>query len=172
MEAYLRIGVVTSTHGIRGEARVFPTTQDPERFRDLKEVILDTGRERRILPVEGVRFQKNMVLLKFAGIDTPEEMALYRNGDLLVPRDQGIPLEEGEYYVADLLGLSVYAQGELLGRLKEVLPTGANDVYVVESDTYGEVLIPAIRQCILEVDLDRGRMEVRLLEGLLEGGRA
>ena len=148
MEELLQVGVITSTHGIRGEVKVFPTTDDPRRFRDLKKVLLDTGKEKRPLEVESARFFKQFVILKFKGIDNINQVEGYRRCPLLVERAD----EE---------------DGTPFGRLTDVITTGANDVYVVESPEHGEVLIPAIKECIREVSVPEGRMKIRLMDGLI-----
>lgn len=169
MEKLLRVGVICSTHGICGEVKVFPTTDDPKRFLQLKQVILDTGNDPIELEIEGVKFFKQFVILKLKGIDTINAVDPYRGKDLLVMRKDAVELEEGEYFIADLIGLFVMSdQGEKIGVLKDVLQTGANDVYIVEREAQKELLIPAIRQCILKTDLDAGVMVVHLLDGLLD----
>lgn len=169
MEKLLRIGVISSTHGIRGEVKVFPTTDDVTRFQKLKQVILDTGKEQIELEIERVKFFKQFVILKFKGIDTINEIEQYKGKDLLVTRENAIPLEEDEYFIADLIGLKVVSdEGETLGILKDVLQTGANDVYIVEREENKDLLLPAIRQCILETNLEEGRMTVHVLEGLFD----
>ena len=169
MEQYLKVGVITSTHGIRGEVKVFPTTDEPERFRDIKRLFLQTKNERMELEVAGVKFFKQMVILKFKEFDSINDVEKYKGCELYVSRDQAVPLEENEYYIADLIGMEVRLEdGNLLGTLKDVLETGANDVYCVETKNYGEVLIPAIKQCIIKVEVEEGRMTVRLLPGLID----
>lgn len=169
MEEMLRVGVISSTHGIRGEVKVFPTTDDSSRFRDLKEVTLDTGKEQLVLKIQNVRFFKNMVILKFEGYDNINDIEAYKGRDLLIRRDQAVALKEGEYFIADLIGLQVVTdEGETLGILKDVLQTGANDVYAVTLKSQKDVLIPAIRQCILGVDLEAGIMRVHMLDGLMD----
>ena len=169
MEELLRIGIISSTHGIHGEVKVFPTTEDIKRFKKLKQVILDTGEKQMELEIEGVKFFKQFVILKFKGIDNINEIEPYRGKNLLVTRKQAIPLEEGEYFISDLIGLRVVSdQGEVLGTLTDVLQTGANDVYVVKREEKKDLLIPAILQCILKTDLINGVMTVHLLEGLLD----
>lgn len=169
MEDRLRVGVIASTHGIKGEVKVFPTTDDAERFTRLKQVILDTGKEERLLEIEGVKFFKKFAILKFKGIDQINDIEKYKGRDLYVSRENAQKLKKDEYYVADLLGLKVTEDtGKTLGTIIDVMETGANDVYVVEMENKQELLIPAIRQCILKVDLDGGTMCVHLLEGLLE----
>lgn len=169
MEDFFQIGIITSPHGVKGELKVFPTTDDPRRFKRLKEVILDTGKERFSLEIEGVKFLKQMVILKFKGLDGRDDVERYRRASLLVARENAVKLEEGEYFRADLIGLTVRDEdGAEIGRLKDVLETGANDVYVIALDDGRELLLPAIRQCVLEVDVPAGFLRVHVLEGLLE----
>lgn len=164
----LQVGVITQTHGIRGEVKVFPTTDDANRFRKLKEVILDTGRERLSMEIEGVKFFKQFVILKFRGYDSINDVEKYKQGKLLVTRDKAVRLKKDEYFVADMIGMRVVTDaGEDFGILKEVLATGANDVYVVSREDDREVLLPAIRECIKNIDLDRHLMEIHVMDGLL-----
>ncbi len=164
----LQVGVITQTHGIRGEVKVFPTTDDANRFKKLREVTLDTGRERLSLEIEGVKFFKKYVILKFKGYDSINDVEKYRQGKLLVTRDKAVELQKDEYFVADMIGMRVVTDaGEDLGTLKEVLSTGANDVYVVTREDHSEVLLPAIKECIKRIDVDGQVMEVHMMEGLL-----
>lgn len=169
MEQLLRVGVISSTHGVRGEVKVYPTTDDVNRFKKLKKVVLDTGREYIDLEISGVKFFKNLVILKFKGIDNINDIEKYRGKDLLVHREDAVELEENENYVADLIDLKVVTDdGKVLGYLTEVMETGANDVYVVETEDGQELLLPAIRDCILDVDLDEEVMTVHILPGLFD----
>ena len=169
MEDFLRVGVISSTHGVRGEVKVFPTTDDPTRFKKLKEVILDTGREKKTLEIEQVKFFKNQVILKFKGFANIDEIMPYKGRDLLISREEALPLGENENFIADLIDMEVVTdEGETLGTLTDVLETGANDVYVVETSDGEEVLLPAIRDCILDVNAEEKRMTVHVLEGLLD----
>ena len=153
MEDLLRVGVIANTHGIRGEVKVFPTTDEKERFKDLKKVILDMGKEQKVLEIQSVRFFKNLVILKFKGIDNINDIEMYKGKDLLVTREDAVPLEEGEYFIADLLDLDVYSdEDEKIGVLYDVMQTGANDVYVVKTEEGKEILLPAIDECILDID--------------------
>lgn len=169
MENILQVGIISSTHGIRGEVKVFPTTDDVNRFKKLKEVLLDTGREKLPLTIEGVKFFKQFVILKFKGIDNINDIEKYRGKSLYVTRENAVKLKKDEYFIADLIGLSVENEdGSFQGTLKDVLETGANDVYIVtDRNTEKEVLIPAIKDCILQVDVEQGFMKVHLLDGLL-----
>lgn len=147
--------------------KVFPTTDDPARFKKLKQVILDDGKQQIDLEIASVKFFKNMVILKFKGIDNINDVEKYRRATLLVTRENAVPLAENEYFIADLIGLSAVSdEGEELGTITDVLQTGANDVYVVTTPQKEEILVPAIRECILAVDLDARRMQIHLLPGL------
>ena len=169
MEQFLRVGVISSTHGIRGEVKVYPTTDDPERFLDLDEVILDTGREHKILEIEGVKFFKNQVILKFKGYDNINDIEKYLKKDLLVDREHAVELGENENFIADLIDMEVVTdEGKVLGTLTDVIETGANDVYAVKTPEGKEILLPAIRDCILDANVDEKRMTVHVMEGLLD----
>ena len=168
MEELLQVGVITSTHGVRGEVKVFPTTDDPNRFKSLKHVLLDTGREKKSLEVQGVKFFKQFVILKFKGIDNINDIEMYKKRELWIPREEAQELEEDEYYIADLIGMDVVLEdGSKFGTLKDVMETGANDVYVVEDDKGEEILLPAIRECILDVDVEKNVMTIHLMKGLI-----
>ncbi len=168
MEQFLRVGVISSTHGIRGEVKVFPTTDDVKRFKKLKNVILDTGKEHLNLEVEGVKFFKQFVILKFKGIDNINDIEKYKGKDLLVDRANAVKLRKDEYFVVDLIGLEVFTEdGEKFGTMKDVLETGANDVYIIDSLNHGEVLIPAIKQCVLDIDIEANKMVIHLMKGLV-----
>lgn len=169
MEDLLQVGIITSTHGVRGEVKVYPTTDDPRRFRRLKEVVLDTGREKMNLEIEGVKFFKQFVILKFKGLDNINDIEKYRQKSLYVTRKNAVRLQRDEYFIADLIGLKVQDEdGKELGTVKDVIETGANDVYEVEMADGKSLLLPAIKQCILNVDVENGMMQVHVLEGLLD----
>ena len=169
MEQLLQVGVITQTHGVHGEVKVFPTTDDPERFLDLEYVFLDTGREKKKLTIQSVKFFKQFVILKFKGINNINDIEKYRKCPLLVDRENAVELEEDEYFIADMIGMDVLTEdGEIFGTLKDVIETGANDVYIINSKKHGEVLIPAIKECILDVNVKEGRMLVHLMEGLID----
>lgn len=169
MEDLLQVGVITSTHGIRGEVKVFPTTDDPKRFRKLKQVILDTGKEQLEMEIASVKFFKNQVIVKFKGIDDINDVEKYRKAGLYVTRENAVPLGENEYFIADLIGLKVISDDEEeLGVIDDVLQTGANDVYIVKKEQTPDLLIPAIKDCIKNVNIEEGTMIVHLLPGLRE----
>ena len=168
MEQYFEIGKITGTHGIRGTMRVFPTTEDPSRFERLKEIIVEIRGKRETFHIQKVAFHKQFVLLTVKEITDINVAELYKNGRILIPDAMAIPLGEDEYYNRDLYGLKVVTEeGEELGEITEIFPTGSNDVYVVKKDgKVKELLLPAIKDCIKNVDLENGVMTVKLLEGL------
>ena len=167
MEDLLKVGVITTTHGIRGEVKVYPTT-DADRFLDLEYVLLDTGREKRKLEIENVKYFKNLVILKFRGIDNINDIERYKRCPLLVERKDAVELEEDEYFIADMIGIEVVTEDDKpFGTLKDVMETGANDVYVIDTDEHGEVLVPAIRECILDVDIENHKMKIHLMDDLI-----
>lgn len=169
MEELFRVGVISNTHGIRGEVKVYPTTDNVRRFDDLKEVILDTGKEQLILHVTSVKYFKNMVILKFKEFDNINDIIPYKGMDLLVTRENAIPLEEGKYYIADIIGSKVITdEDKILGTLTDVLQTGANDVYVVKTKDGKEVLLPSIEECILDRDIENKIVKVHIMKGLLD----
>ncbi|MBD5503433.1 MAG: 16S rRNA processing protein RimM [Lachnospiraceae bacterium] len=168
MISELQVGVITQTHGIKGEVKVFPTTDDVSRFKKLKEVIMDTGRERITMEIEGVKFFKQYAIVKFKGYDSINDIEKYKRAKLYVTRDHAVKLQKDEYFIADLVGLNVVTdEGEPFGKMKDVLATGANDVYVVEREDGTEVLLPAIRECVKAVDMEQGQITVHIMAGLV-----
>lgn len=169
MEEFLQVGAIANTHGIAGEVKIFPMTDDINRFKQLKEVYLDTGRERILLHVISCKFVKNQPVLKFKEFSNINEVEKYKRRGLLITRDQAVPLKEDEYFIADLIGLSVIREdGTLLGELTDVLQTGANDVYEVTMEDGRQVLLPVIRECIKRVDLEKRQVTVHVMKGLLD----
>lgn len=169
MEDLLRVGVIASTHGIRGEVKVFPTTDDVNRFKQLKQIILDTGKEKMTLEITGVKFFKQFVILKFKEMNNINEVEKYKGKDLYVTRENAVPLEENEYFIVDLIGCNVVTdEGNDLGELVDVIQTGANDVYVVKTADGKEVLLPYIEQCILNIDIEAKKITAHILPGLLD----
>ena len=168
MISELQVGVITQTHGIKGEVKVFPTTDDASRFKELRNVIMDTGRERLSMEIENVKFFKQYVIVKFKGYDSINDVEKYKTAKLYVTREHAVRLKKDEYFVADLIGMRVVTvEGEPFGTLKDVMVTGANDVYVVEREGMPEVLLPAIRECIRNVDMEQGVITVHIMEGLV-----
>ena len=169
MEKYFRVGVIANTHGIRGEVKVYPTTDDINRFKKLKKCILDTGKEYIDLNVESVKFFKNMVILKFKEYNNINDIECYKGKDILVSRDKAVKLEKGEYYIADILGAKVILEdGSEFGVLEDVMQTGANDVYVVKTLDNKEVLLPKIDECVKKLDIENKIVTVHIMKGLLD----
>ena len=161
---HLVIGRILSPHGLSGEVEVQILTDFPERFSLLKTVLL--GEQYTPVVLEGHRMHRARILLKFAGCDSREDADELRGQLIHVPIDEAMPLGEDEYYLYEIVGLEVWtAEGECLGWVEEVIETGGNDVYVVR-DGEKEILIPALSDVVLNVDLEKGRMEVRLMKGL------
>ena len=166
-----QVGVIASTHGLQGEVNVFPTTEDPNRFKKLKKVTLHTQRGEEIeLDVQSARFFKKFVIVKFKQYNNINDVEKFRGCELTIDRKDAIKLEPGEYYCADLIGLSIVdEEDKILGTVTDIIQTGANDVYIIDLDDNRELLLPAIKDCILNVDFVNGIIQINILEGLLEG---
>ncbi len=165
-EGWVRIGKVVAPQGLAGEVRVGPLTDFPQRFLATEQVALELAEGPRLLQVEGARLHGNVAILRLAE-DRAGAEAL-RGVFLLVREEELVPLPQDQYYIYQLMGLSVYTEeGQFLGKIREVMATGGNDVWVVARD--GEdLLLPAIRQVIRQVDLAAGRIVVHLLPGLVD----
>ncbi len=169
MEQRLRVGVIASTHGLKGEVKVYSTTDDVTRFNDLKTVILDLGDQSMTLNIQSVKYFKNMAILKFKEFNNINEIEKYKGKDLLIERDQAVALAPNENFITDLIGLQVFTdEGTAFGTLKDVIQTGANDVYVITAENGKEYLFPAIPQCVLDVNLEEQKMTVHIMDGLLD----
>ena len=167
MQKRLEVGQIVNTFGIKGELKVTPFTDDINRFDDLKKVYVKTRKDDKLYNVENVRYHKNMVLLKLEGIENPEQAELLKNSYLEIDREDAIPLEEGQYFIVDLIGLEVYTdEGKLLGKVDDIYNTGANDIYVVKDELGKQVLLPGIKEVIKEVKLE-DRIIVHLIPGLI-----
>ncbi len=169
MDDILQVGIISSTHGVHGEVKVFPTTDDVKRFKKLKEVILDTGREHIILEITQVKYFKQMVILKFKDYDNINDIEKYKGCSLYVTRENAVKLRKDEYFIADLIDIDIFDENdEQIGVLSDVLETAANDVYVITMNNGKELLLPAIKECILDVDIAERRMKIHIMEGLLD----
>lgn len=170
---YFEIGTIVNTQGIHGDVRVVPSTFDVERFKLLKEVFVEYKNDKRTLVIDKVWYHKNLVILKFCGVDDMNAAERLKNYVLKIDESQALPLGEDEYYVGDLYYMRVVTDdGEELGKIVNIIETGANDVYCVrmergETGEFAEeILIPAIKQCVLKVDVPNKVMTVKLMEGL------
>ena len=169
MKERLQVGVISSTHGVRGEVKVFPTTDDINRFKKLKEVILVTEKTEKVLKITSVKFFKQFAILKFEGIDSLNDVDVYKGAQLYVDRKHAVKLEKDEYFIADLIDLTVVDEEENeIGILVDVMKTGANDVYIVKNEEGKELLFPAIKECILNVDFKKKKVTVHVMDGLLD----
>ena len=169
---FLVIGEVLRPHGVRGEVRMRVLTEDREQLPALEYVYLASpGKDKpsRKLELAGVRFNKAYALLAFAGCKSRDDAEKLRGLLVMIDMDQATPLEAGQYYLFQLIGLRVVADGVELGNIKEVLQTGANDVYIVSSERHGELLIPAHAETIAKIDFEAGAISMSLPEGILPG---
>ena len=162
----ITVGVIVSPHGLKGEIKVYPTTDDAKRFKKLSQVFLGPGEDMPSLNIGGVRFSGKFVILKFEGFDRIEDVEGFKGKALLIDRKDAVKLKKDEYFVADLIGLEVINDdGEHLGEIRDVIRTGANDVYVVRKDGK-DLLLPAIKDCVLAVDLEKKLLRVHVMDGL------
>ena len=168
MEEYFEIGQIVNTSGLKGILKIKPFTDDIKKYSNLKTIYIKTKSGLTEFKIEQVRYVKNMVMLKLAGIDTVEEAEKYRNLYIKILRDQEEELEEGSYYVVDILGCKVNTDAnQELGKIVDVFQTGSNDVYVVKDEQGKQILLPAIKQVIKNVDIKNKIITVHLLEGLV-----
>ena len=167
---YFKIGIIVNVHGIRGEIRVIPTTDEPGRFGQLEVAEIFFKSDKAEYPIEAVRPHKALMVLKLKGIDDRNAAEQLIGGEIKVPRSEALPLEDDEYYQKDLFDMDVVTDtGEKLGYLANIIETGANDVYVVRPENGNkDILIPAIKECILSVSVIEKKMTVHLMEGLRE----
>lgn len=166
-EELFRIGIITEPHGIRGEVKVFPTTDDPDRIKKLKEIYLATGSGVEIVHPVSVKWQKQFIILKFDEFEDRNAVEGLRRRELYVDREHAVKLDKDEYYVSDLIGLKCIDEDEkVFGILDDVLQTGANDVYQIIKEDGNMLLIPAIKECILEVNIEKEYVKIHVLEGL------
>ena len=165
-----QVGVIASTHGLSGEVNVFPTTEDPSRFKKLKEVTLHTNRGEELeLHVQSARFFKKFVIVKFKEFNNINEVEKFRGCELTIARKDALKLEPGEFYCADLIGLDIVDEdGNTLGKVSDIIQTGANDVYEMTSENREDkVYIPAIKDCVKEINIEKGQIIIHVMDGLL-----
>lgn len=168
MEEYFEIGQIVNTSGLKGVIKVKPFTDDITKFNNLKTIYISIKKELKEFKIEQVRFSKNMVFLKLEGIDTIEEAENYRNLYLKVKRDKDEELEEGSYYIVDIIGCKVFTDEQKeLGKVDDVFSTGSNDVYVIKDEVGKQILLPAIKEVIKNIDIENKTITVHLLEGLV-----
>ncbi|MCI8633682.1 MAG: 16S rRNA processing protein RimM [Lachnospiraceae bacterium] len=171
MSSWFRVGIVSSAHGIKGAVKVFPTTEDPQRFLALKSVHYSATEEdrdiQRELSIERVQFFKNLVILSFKEVKDRNEAEAMRGGCLWISDEEALPLAEDEFYIRDFMGATVKEEsGELLGEVEDILFTGSNEVLCVRETSGNELLIPVIHECIVSMDAEKSEIIVHLLKGL------
>lgn len=168
MTKYLEIGQIVNTFGIKGMVKVKPFTDNIERFSNLEKIYIKNKSGQTEYKIQEVKYHKNMVLIKFEGIENPEQADLLRNSYLIVDRETEEPLEAGRYYIVDMIGLDVFTDdNEYLGKLEDIYNTGSNDIYVVKNELGKQVLLPAIEDVIKSIDMDNKKVIVHLIPGLV-----
>ena len=168
MTKYLEIGQIVNTFGIKGMVKVKPFTDNIERFSNLEKIYIKNKSGQTEYKIQEVKYHKNMVLIKFEGIENPEQADLLRNSYLIVDRETEEPLESGRYYIVDMIGLDVFTDdNEYLGKLEDIYNTGSNDIYVVKNELGKQVLLPAIEDVIKNIDMDNKKVIVHLIPGLV-----
>ncbi len=167
MDDFLRIGTITTVHGVHGEVKVFPTTDDINRFKVLKEVYCEIKNKKCLLHIESVKYFKNIVIIKFKEYTDRDIAETLRGCDIYVDRENAIPLADDEYFLCDAIGSRVITdEDEYVGILEDILQTGANDVFVVKTDENKEILIPSIKECILDINTDEKIVKIHKMKGL------
>ena len=167
-QQYFEIGQIVNTFGIKGMVKVNPFTDDISQFEEMETILVDKKGSLLEMQIEEVKYSKNQVLLKLKGIDTVEEAEKYRNCYLKLPREKARKLPKNTYFIADLIGLKVYTEeGKLLGKVDDIYNTGASDIYVIKDELGKQILLPAIKDVIKQIDLEQEKIVVHLLEGLV-----
>jgi len=165
---YLKVGQIVNTHGVKGEAKVIPLTDDPRRFDEFKNVLVGNEKDKKTLNVENVKYLKNAVIVKFKESSNMEDVEKLKGLFIYVDRENAVKLPKDTFFICDLIGLEVFeTDGSCLGIIKDIISTGSNDVYIVKSDDK-EILIPALKSVVKEVSIIDKKMVVTLPEGLLD----
>lgn len=168
MQEFLEIGQIVNTFGIKGMVKVKPFTDDITRFDDLEKVYVETNKTKKQYEIEEVKYHKDMVLIKFKGIDKIEDAELLRNSYLKINRQDEPKLEEGTYYIVDLIGLDVYSdEGDLFGKVDDIFNNGSCDIYAIKDELGKQLLLPAISDVIKEINLEEKKIVVHIIKGLI-----
>lgn len=169
MVKYLEIGKIVNTFGIRGQVKVVPFTDDVKRFDKLKNIYIEKKKELKPHKIENVKYTNNMVILKLEGIDSIEEAEKYKNCSLQIDRKDAIKLPKDTFFIADLIGLPVYTDEDvLLGKVDDIYNTGSSDIYVVKDELGKQILLPAIKDVLKDIDLEKEKITVHIIKGLLD----
>ncbi len=168
-EKPITVGKIICPWGVRGQVKVEPLTDDPKRFKALPEIFIEFADSTVFYSIESVIFLKDYFpVLKLEGVNSRQEAEALRGHYIKIPRKYAVKLPKGHYFTCDIIGLEVFDESDTyIGTVKDVLQTGANDVYIVETQDKKEVLIPAIRQVVQKIDLENGKMMITPLEGML-----
>lgn len=167
-QKYFEIGQIVNTFGIKGMVKVNPFTDDISQFEKIQSILVDKKGNLIEMQIEEVKYSKNQILLKLKGIETIEEAERYRNCYLKLPREKARKLPEDTYFIADLIGLEVYTEeGKLLGNVEDIYNLGANDIYVIKDENEKQILLPATKEVIKQIDLEKEKIIVHLLKGLV-----
>ena len=166
-EEYIIIGKIVSTQGNKGEVKVIPLTDSIDRFKRLTDVFIGGKNNRRLLKIDNLRIDKNVVILKLKEVESIEKAKMIVGSFLEVKKCDTIRLPKDSYFIFDIVGLKVYTdENELLGKVEDVINTGSNDVYIVKNKDKKEILIPAIREVVKNIDLKRKRIIINVIDGL------
>lgn len=168
MEDFFRIGVITTPHGLKGEVKVYPTTDSPDRFDELEDCFLKIGNEYKKVTCTGVKYFKEQVILKFAEFNNINEVENFRQCEIYVDREHAIPLEEGEFYLADIIGIKVYDEdGKYLGVMKDYMETVVQTLFIIEREDGGkDMMVPDVPEYIIDVDVENMKMIIHTIPGL------
>ena len=163
----LEVGKIVNTHGLRGEVKVVPSTDYPEVFEDIDFVYVKKKSEYERLDVKGIKYQKNNLIVRFSQITDINMAEKYKNQVIYAEREILGELPEGVYYIADLIGLDIVTEdGEKIGTVSDVFNTGSNDIYEVKREGKKNLLLPVIDDVVLNIDVDGGKITVRMMDGL------
>ena len=166
-QQYFEIGQIVNTFGIKGQVKVMPFTDDIHRFDELKSVIIEKNKKTEMKEIEEVKYHKNMVLIKFKGIEDMNAAEALRNSYLKIKREDAKKLPKDTYFIADLIGCSVYTEdGEYLGKVDDIYSTKANDIYVVKDEQGKQILLPGRKEVLKKIDIENETITVHLIEGL------
>jgi len=174
---YLQIGKIVNTHGVRGEIKVIPLTDNPDRYNGMKKVYVEKNGSLELFDIESVKFSRGFVILKLKGIGNMDAAESLVDAFLVVDRKDAVKLPKDSYFICDIIGLDVYDENDaFLGKVAEVLSTGSNDVYVVRNEKTGDphgkkrkdILIPALKSVVVDISIEKGTMKVVIPEGLID----
>ena len=166
MVEYFEIGHISNTHGLKGEMKVRPFTEDKKRYEELKKILINIKDEYKEYDIESVRYQKDIVLLKLKGVDDIDAAEKLKNRYISIAREDAKNLQNNEYFIADLIGSEIFQNEELIGILDDVFTAGASDVYVIKRKGKKDLLLPALKSIIKNVNVENKRIDVEIPRGL------